>query len=176
MKNIRKSPRADWITYDGGLFFITVCTKNRYHYFGKIVDGEMMLSDIGMILQQELEHPDMHHLTVNIPLFVVMPNHFHAIIDCNCSDDRGNQPIEQRIPNPMLRPNPDMARHVPTLSRYMASLKSAVSREAHKINPAFAWQARYHDHLIRNDRECNMISEYIINNPINWHKDCFANP
>lgn len=38
----RKSPRATWHKYNGGEYFITICTKNRIHYFGEIVDGETL--------------------------------------------------------------------------------------------------------------------------------------
>ncbi len=41
------------------------------------------------------------------------------------------------------------------------------------INKDFAWQAKYYDHIIRNDKSYNNISEYIENNPITWGKDKF---
>lgn len=172
MTNPRKSPRANWIDYDNGLFFITACTKDKKHYFGKIFDGEMILSEEGKILEYELSHPEIHHKKINIPLYVVMPNHFHAIVVCRdiaCDVF----PNAQRNPNSSQRANPDMARHVPTLSRYISLLKSAVSKQIHLFNPDFAWQSRYHDHLIRGNKDGNKIAEYIENNPINWSKDCF---
>lgn len=171
--NTRKSPRALWIDYDMGLFFITICTKNRIHFFGKIHNGEMILSRIGEIVEYELSNPDKHHSDIDIPLFVVMPNHIHAIIEIN-TNRTYDIPAEQRNPNPALRANPDMARHVPTLSKYIASFKSAVTRQARLMDINFAWQSRYHDHLIRNNRDCKNISEYILNNPSMWDKDCFA--
>ncbi len=30
------SARAYWHDYNGGIYFITICTKNREHYFGEI--------------------------------------------------------------------------------------------------------------------------------------------
>ncbi len=30
------SARANWHDYNGGIYFITICTKNREHYFGEI--------------------------------------------------------------------------------------------------------------------------------------------
>lgn len=35
----RKSPRADFHDYSGGDYFITICTKNKSHYFGEITNG-----------------------------------------------------------------------------------------------------------------------------------------
>ena len=134
----------------------------------------MHLSKEGEILKNELGNPNIHHKNIEIPLFVVMPNHFHAIVVCGdiacdvCSN-------EQRNPNPSQRPNPDMARHVPTLSRYIASLKSAVSKQIHIFNKDFAWQSRFHDHLIRGNKDGNKIAEYIENNVAKWDSDCFNN-
>lgn len=41
------SARAEWHDYNGGVYFITICTQNRVCYFGEIKNGEMRLSDIG---------------------------------------------------------------------------------------------------------------------------------
>ena len=34
--------------------------------------------------------------------------------------------------------------------------------------PDFRWQSRFHDHVIRNDKELFFIRQYIRNNPANW--------
>ena len=45
-----KSVRLKGYDYrQAGLYFITVCTHNREHYFGEIVDNEMQLSNIGIL-------------------------------------------------------------------------------------------------------------------------------
>ena len=172
MCNPRKTPRASWIDYDQGIFFVTICTKDKIHYFGKILNERMHLSKEGEILKNELDNCNIHHKNIEILLFVIMPNHLHAIVICRDikSDVSAN---EQRNPNPSLRSNPDMARHVPTLSRYIASLKSAVSKQIHFFNKEFAWQPRYHDHLIRGNKDGNKIAEYIENNVEKWDSDCF---
>lgn len=63
-------------------YFITICTKNRRHFFGKMVNGKMQLSQIGQIVHSEWLktfelRPDMN---LSMGEFVVMPDHFHAII------------------------------------------------------------------------------------------------
>ena len=64
-----------------GMYFITVCTKNRVNYFGKIVNGEMILSNIGEIIKRYyLEIPN-HFTKVRLDEFIIMPNHIHGIID-----------------------------------------------------------------------------------------------
>ena len=41
------SSRATWHEYNGGMYFVTVCTQNKEHYFGEIQDGVMHLTEIG---------------------------------------------------------------------------------------------------------------------------------
>lgn len=78
----------------------------------------------------------------------------------------------------------DAASHVPTrdknkymeyisnkqswLSVCIGSIKSAVTKYANQNNISFAWQTRYHDRIIRNQKAMNQIAEYIKNNPIVW--------
>ena len=83
MNQYRKSPRANWLEYNEGLYFITICTHRRVHYFGEIIDAEMHFSPIGKYLCEELSRVSIHHPHINILQFVVMPNHFHAIVDVN---------------------------------------------------------------------------------------------
>jgi len=59
------------------------------------------------------------------------------------------------------------------LSRIIRWYKGRVTFESQKIHIYFKWQARYHDHIIRNNQSFQTISEYIVNNPINWQKDKF---
>ncbi len=49
--------------------------------------------------------------------------------------------------------------------------KGAVQRVCNKYNFDFAWQPRFHDHIIRNERELGNIRRYIQTNVINWKKD-----
>jgi putative transposase len=56
----------------------------------------------------------------------------------------------------------------------MRGFKSAVTTYS-KINDTidFGWQARFHDHIIRNSAEFDRIQNYIANNVANWDKDKF---
>jgi hypothetical protein len=62
------------------------------------------------------------------------------------------------------------------LSIVIGGLKSSVTKYAHQHNIPFAWQDRFHDHIIRNQDELNMIATYIENNPANWKGDKFYMP
>ena len=166
MKQYRKSPRAKWLEYNEGLYFITICTHNRNHYLGEIIDAEMHLSPIGKYLYEELENAFVHHPHINILQFVVMPNHFHAIVGVNDAA-RCVPTTDDRITFGIKCPKR------PILSTYIGSLKSATTKYAHECNLEFAWQSRYHDHYIRGVEDMNHISQYIEGNVVNWEKDCF---
>lgn len=72
--------RAWWHDYDGGAYFITICTKNREHFFGEIENGKMVLSEIGEYTRQCIEQIPQHNPYAEIPLYVIMPNHLHLIV------------------------------------------------------------------------------------------------
>lgn len=80
------SARAEWWEYCEGIYFITIVTKYRRHYFGKIVrdskthDNRMIFSDIGKFANDEIPKIVEHHPYAYIPSWVVMPNHIHLII------------------------------------------------------------------------------------------------
>ena len=185
----RKSPRADWHDYNGASYFVTICTKNRIHYFGEILNGITHLSPIGEFTRQCVEKIDGIHDDAVIPIFVVMPNHVHMIIVLRppCRAVALRQPYNKnalRQPynnnnndNETGEPDAEMqrrARRCGRLSHIIGQFKSAVLREATAKGSPFVWQARFHDHIIRNDDEMKRITLYIKNNPIKWNDDCFS--
>ncbi|MCA1764294.1 MAG: hypothetical protein LC664_15070, partial [Flavobacteriales bacterium] len=54
------------------------------------------------------------------------------------------------------------------LASIIRGFKIGVTKNARLINPDFAWQPRFHDRIIRDDRAFQNISRYIVNNPKNW--------
>ena len=56
------------------MYFITICTKDKEHYFGEIADGIMNLSEVGECLQEQItQTPEIRaDMNVEIPLFVIM--------------------------------------------------------------------------------------------------------
>jgi putative transposase len=81
MNKERKQIRlTDWDYSSEGIYFITICCRDRQSFFGKINNNEMILSEIGLIASQYwLEIPD-HFPHVLLDEFVVMPNHIHGIL------------------------------------------------------------------------------------------------
>lgn len=191
----RKSPRARWHDYTGADYFVTFCTKNRELYFGDVVDGQMILSEIGKWAVTQIEQTAIiRQNDVEIPMFVVMPNHVHLIVVYNrvdpCKDasnasvcrDTSNVSADNVSDNVLadargdtdargasLRFGPQSG-NLPSVVR---GIKSAVTKYAIEHDIPFAWQSHYHDHIIRNQLEMNRIADYIENNPLRWELDRF---
>jgi REP element-mobilizing transposase RayT len=63
-----------------GMYFVTLCCQDRMCRFGKIIDGEMILNDVGgMIEKWCVKIPDKFS-DIIMDEYVIMPNHFHAVI------------------------------------------------------------------------------------------------
>ncbi len=152
--NDRKSPRAPFHDYKAGVYFITICTKDKRHYFGKVQEDIMHLSPLGKFCQQQWENVSEHYPYATIPLFVVMPNHIHAIVLIN-------QETEVAVK--------ETAREC--LAIVVGCIKRSVSLFARKHQIDFGWQSRYYDRIIRNQREGNNIANYIENNVARWGSD-----
>lgn len=147
----RKALRAVFHDYSGGAYFITICTKDMKHYFGKIYDGAMHLNLLGEFCRQQLENIPIHYTYAQVPVYTIMPNHIHAIILISGAD------VTNRFRS--------------ALSVVVGGVKSAVKRYANSSNTEFHWQSRYNDHIIRNMNEAHNIAEYISTNVARWGMD-----
>lgn len=76
----RKNIRAHFHDYSGGEYFVTICTKNKQHYFGHITNDEMQYSRIGKYCKDQITELSKHYKYAEVLLYVIMPNHIHAII------------------------------------------------------------------------------------------------
>ena len=80
-KHHRKSIRLKGYDYSrAGLYFITMCCQNREKLFGEIRKGKMELNQFGEIASDEWENTQKIRKNISIGDFIIMPNHFHAII------------------------------------------------------------------------------------------------
>ena len=171
----RKSPRAYWHDYAGGLYFVTVVTHERRHFFGEISNDFMHLNAIGSFLNQQIQELTSHHHYAQPLKHVVMPNHLHLILQINQDELPHN--LRETIDTNEANNNIDFARrNIGWLSVVVGGIKSSVSRFAHLSDSNFKWQGRYHDHIIRNRDEFLKISDYIDNNVFTWNQDCFYAP
>lgn len=188
-------PRANWHKYNGGEYFVTICTKDRIHYFGEIADGKIHLTDIGEYLKTQIENTEtIRGGDVTIPLYTIMPNHIHLIVVLHYSNNPSrsicrdtprvsDNHVRMKQPDDIARTDAvqrtDAVRpygcnfgiQTKNLGSVIRGIKSAVTRYANGNNIPFAWQERYNDHIIRNQLEMNRIADYIENNPLIWHRD-----
>ena len=155
----------DWDYSSAGWYYVTICTNGKKKYFGEVVNGKIILNDLGNIVKKFLTEIPHHFSNVFIDLFVVMPNHIHVIIiiENNGRDVACNVSIN-RMSIISLRPR--------SLSSIVRSYKSAVTRYVrNNIDEKFTWQQRYYEHIIRNEKSLYEIRKYIKLNPLKWEID-----
>ena len=172
------STRAKWHDYNGGLYHVTLCTKNREHYFGEIAGGVMHLSDLGHYANEQFRNVNNHYPYADNPLFVIMPNHIHCITLINGYDNVETMCTSSLLPKrwkyDMVDKNmQNVSLHRGKLSTVMGGLKRAVTRYANENNIRFGWQPRFYDSIIKNNADLHNIVGYIENNVINWESDEF---
>jgi len=178
---VESTRKSDWDYGLNAFYFITICTKNRVCFFGDVREGGMQLSEIGKLAEKYwLEIPQHFSFTV-LHNHIIMPNHVHGIIEIAKRDDvvvvETQNFASLQYPTPPLPSTPPSKNQFGPQSQNLASIvrgfKIGVTKNARPINPEFEWQARYHDHIIRNDTSFQRISHYIINNPSQWTEDRF---
>jgi REP element-mobilizing transposase RayT len=187
-KNLYRIPSArlqNWDYTSDGAYFITICTKNKSHFFGECENGKMKLSTIGIIVKGLWYDIPNHHPNVILGDFVVMPNHIHGIIVIDKSSVEtlpatsktqtlsvASKTDEEDIQNEFYK---QISPKAGSIARIVGAYKSSCSRHINAGFPNinFAWQERFWDNIIRTEESYDNISNYIINNPFNWDKDKF---
>jgi REP element-mobilizing transposase RayT len=153
-----------------GVYFITICTKVRHHFFGEIENGQMSLSLAGHIVQNEwLKTPDIRKtMDIRLDEYQIMPNHFHCIVIIGQPSLSSR---DKRLPSTNSTPN-KFAPQYQNLSTIIRGFKGACTSKIHEIGISdFKWQSRFHDHIIRDKESWENIRNYIIQNPQKWHED-----
>ncbi|MGM9607334.1 MAG: REP-associated tyrosine transposase [Oscillospiraceae bacterium] len=138
-----------------GAYFVTVCTKNRSMLFGPVGADSISARMIERTFLETIEQ----YPNVNAPVYVVMPNHFHAILTLSRADMESAPTISQVIQS---------FKRYSTIE-YIKLVKAGVLPPFH----GQVWQRSFYDHIIRNDDDYRTIWEYIENNPAKWKEDRF---
>ena len=134
----------------------------------------MKLNELGEIVQEEWEKTPSIRAEIKADEFVVMPNHFHAIVviaDGIKSTDGANVGAHGRAP---LQKPGALYRPPKSLGARVAGFKSAATKRIneHRDTPgAPVWQRNYYEHVIRNESKLNDIRSYIQTNPAKWAED-----
>ncbi len=154
--------------------------------FGNVVDGKMQLNDMGQLVEQEwLNTINIRHDDVRLHNYIVMPNHFHAIIEIRRGESHSPQSHSPQSHSPQSHSSQphSLKSHSPqtinegninkndspqrmispskTVGAIVRGFKGAVSRQLGYT----VWQRNYYEHIIRTDESYRHISNYIENNP-----------
>ena len=136
---------------------MTICVHRYACVLGEVLDGDVALTNLGRVASDYWRHVPQNFQDVSIDEFVVMPNHVHAIIFI--FERRGGV-------TPPLQ--------TPTLSQIIAYYKYQTTKQINQIRQQIGesfWQRSFYDHIVRNDKELQLIRNYIVNNPLKWELD-----
>jgi REP element-mobilizing transposase RayT len=175
----RRSIRLPGYDYtQPGAYFVTLVTCQREPLLAQIAAGEVHLTDIGLIAQEEWFRAAQLRPTIRLEPdeFVVMPNHVHGIIWIVAESDgprlipvgaqRRCAPTHPTNPNPQVKPD--------SLGAIVRAYKSAVTYRANLVNDIRGvplWQRNYYEHILRSDADLDRVRAYIRSNPYQWDRD-----
>jgi REP element-mobilizing transposase RayT len=191
---IQSTRLKDYDYSRAGFYFITICTKDRVNYFGKIIKRKMCLSEIGEIVEKEWKKTAEIRKNIKLDKFVIMPNHFHGILEILDNEiNRGDilqirgdvlargdvlprrdvlakrlYAYKQNRDFSFKKQNLKMSKISPiknSIPLIIRFFKRQTTIQIRKINKNFQWQSRFHDRIIRNENALNNIRFYIKNNP-----------
>jgi REP element-mobilizing transposase RayT len=162
-----------WDYSNPGLYFVTIVTRDRFAWFGKIVNGAMVLSPSGEIVAEEWQKTAVIRPAVHLDAWVVMPDHVHGIIIKTAADD-GVETPRRGVSTPRrgvstVTPNNWQPNSLGSIVNQFKSICTKRIRAAGYTD--FAWQSRFYDHIIRNEKSLENIRKYIVNNPTRWDLD-----
>ena len=134
-----------------GYYFVTICTKNKEPCFGDIVEiddepgVEIRLSAMGKVIEEGWKKIPEQYAHVSLDVHQIMPDHFHGIL----SIDEQKEGITLGV----------------IINQFKARCTTKIRASGFSD---FAWQSRFHDHIIRDEKDLERIRMYIRNNPTRW--------
>ncbi len=159
-------PDYDYAT--PGAYFVTVCTHGGECILGQIIDDEVQLGSAGAAVQEVWQHLPEHYPHLELDAFVVMPNHFHAILvlhePAEAASEGGAVGLGSAKTTAKQHALPEIVR----------ALKSFSSREINRLRGtpgAAVWQRNYYEHIIRDQDQLARARAYIADNPRRWALD-----
>jgi REP element-mobilizing transposase RayT len=172
----RQSVRLNGYDYSqAGYYFITVCAQERECLFGKIENDLMILNDAGKMIGHwwnELKNK----FQIELDQYVIMPNHFHGIINIVgadlrvCPDNESNIQLGEHTGSPLQGPSINKIIQwfkTMTTNDYIHNVK----QNHWKSFNGKLWQRNYYEHIIRDEKSLWHIREYVANNPCQWRQD-----
>ena len=195
----RQSHRlADCDYSQPGAYFVTMNTQDRQPLFGEVVDGEMLLSSAGRIVQEVWRALETRYPRICLDAFVVMPDHVHGIIwiveeplngdvatapesgggrampDGEGKLARGGARAIHESPQPGERDSPEPTRTkrrrmlIPLAVGYFKMNTAKRINELRSMPGARVWQRDYYERVIRSEKHLYAVRRYIRDNTARW--------
>ena len=188
----------NWDYSSEAIYFITMVAQNRECIFGKIENGEMVLSNKGKIIKNELLKSYKIRDNWVFHNCIIMPNHIHLLIEISNNYDllvetHRSASKTAELPSMEINDNTSqlqsadrlaLSRKSNSISSFVAIFKSVTTHQINLLEGdalrcvsteqrcvSKIWQANYHDHIVRNYDSFEKIYLYIKNNPKNWNND-----
>jgi putative transposase len=152
MKKKKYSRRTDGsATYTkSGVYFVTICVKNRATVFGNIKSGKMVLSDIGIMVQEILKSLATVFQGCELDEFMVMPNHVHILL----------------VIDREKKDSPELVELIDWFKKEAIEKISEVTKEL-----SFFWERSFYQHHIKDNEHLKDVKLHIRNNPLEWELD-----
>ena len=175
----RKANRFKTHDYSrAGGYFVTICARDRVHYFGEVESGAMTANAAGKMVERTWSELPECYEGVEIDQFQLMPDHVHGIIvivETAGAGPRACPPVNRReregqpqgVVSAMSLSDVIHRFKSLTTRRYVAGVKNSGWRPF----DGKLWQRSFYDRVIRDDDDMNRIREYARNNPLRWALD-----
>lgn len=168
----RKRLRATWEGYGEGVYFVTICSHGMRETFGQIYECEFTPSPLGMLIQEHIAALPKLRPNVEVCAFVIMPNHIHLMLSIGPTSRESFGLNAGCLKGPEHDEALPDFHHNSLLASVTGAFKAGITREARRRRIASApiWQARFYDHIIRNQREFQQVMKYIDENVEKWER------
>ncbi len=155
-----------------GRYYVTICTQDKEHLFGRVVEGEMHRNELGDYVARCWQWLARQYPYVDLDEWIIMPNHLHAIMVITCRGVSRNAPTMQNAePEGGSRTAPTKRKPLGRLIGAFKTVSTDHLNEMRGTPTSLLWQRDFYEHIIRNDDELNKIREYIRTNPLRWGSD-----
>ena len=156
----RKSLRNAHINYRNGWFFVTCQVARNKSIFGAIVGERCELNPFGRQVEAYWRELPKKYPELELDDFVLMPNHFHAIVRIRFRPTNKDQHLGFL-----------MGRFKGGTGYLYGKLRRA--GEVEDIGEHL-WQFDYWDKIVTGEDQLAAIRQYIRENPKNWSRDRFG--
>ena len=164
----RKAIRYEDFDYNTvGVYFITICTKNKQCMLSEIVGTgvldcpQIKLTSYGEIADKYINQLNDFYNHLSIESYVIMPNHIHFLLFIQKEKQTfKNGQSGTPVPTNVERANSSFSHFISTFKRF-----------CNKEYGKNIWQARSYDHIIRNYEDYENHVKYIHENPTQWYFD-----